>query len=216
VTDKAEETTGPEPKEATGLFADKLNDEWEKMEYQSLKFRFYGGRSLKAKQRYPVVVYLHGRGSGGTDNEKNLQGAALKFAERDFYKDHPSFVIVPQCPDDNTGWRGAYLDDIIGLIEEALENLPVDKDRIYITGVSMGGYGTWSALAHSPKLFAAAVPVCGGGSPATAKSIKGKSTNGYSSSAGERKWSTRRRTRADGPARVRCANARGGAGAGSS
>ncbi len=172
VADKVAALAGPEPKEPSGIFADKLNDDFEHMEFGSLKFRFYGGKRLRANERYPVVVYLHGKGSGGTDNEKQLHGAARKFAEGDFYKDNPSFILVPQCPDDSKGWNGEYLDDVIGLIEAALENLPADPDRVYITGVSMGGFGTWKAIAHSPELFAAAVPVCGGGSPSTARDIK--------------------------------------------
>ena len=87
-------------------------------------------------------------------------------------KKNPSFIFAPQCPDDSKGWRGEYLDDVIGLLKTAIKNLPVDEDRIYITGLSMGGFGTWSALAEAPDLFAAAVPVCGGGDPRTAKAIK--------------------------------------------
>ncbi len=172
VAEKLLDMAGPEKKDATGIFEKRLTEDWEKMEFESLVFRFYGGRGLNKKKRYPVVVYLHGKGSGGNDNEKQLHGSAKKFAEGSFYKKNPSFILVPQCPDDSRGWRGEYLDDVIKLIGTAIEHLPVDEDRIYITGVSMGGYGTWSALAHSPKLFAAAVPVCGGGNPSTAKSIK--------------------------------------------
>ncbi len=166
------ESSGPEKKEATGIFEGRLNSEWEKMEFGSLVFRFYGGKRLSAKKRYPIVIFLHGKGSGGSDNEKQLNGAAKRFANGDFYKENPSFILVPQCPDDSIGWRGEHLDDVIGLIESALEKLPSDEDRVYITGVSMGGFGTWSALAANPKLFAAAVPVCGGGNPSTARSIK--------------------------------------------
>lgn len=172
IAEKVADMRGPEPKEPSGIFADKLTDDWEKMEYKSLKFRFYGGKKLRARERYPVVIFLHGRGSGGTDNEKQLQAGARNFAKGDFYKKNPSLIIAPQCPDDTIGWNGEYLDDVIGLIEDMLENLPADKDRVYITGLSMGGFGTWKALERSPKLFAAAVPVCGGGNPSSAKVIK--------------------------------------------
>ena len=92
--------------------------------------------------------------------------------DKGFYRSNPSFVIAPQCPDDSRGWRGQFLDDVLGLVSQAIKHLPVDKSRIYITGLSMGGYGTWSAIAEAPELFAAAVPVCGGGDPRSAKSIK--------------------------------------------
>ena len=172
VAKKVAEMRGPEPKEPSGIFEGKVSEEWEKMDFKSLKFRFYGGRKLRANKRYPVVIFLHGKGSGGNDNEKQLQAGATNFARENFYKDNPSFIIAPQCPDDSIGWKGEHLDDVISLIQEMLTNLPADEDRVYITGLSMGGFGTWRALAQSPDLFAAAVPVCGGGNPATAKDIK--------------------------------------------
>ncbi len=159
-------------KEASGIFEGRLTEDWEKMEYESLKLRFYGGRGLNKKKRYPVVVFLHGRGSGGSDNEKHLRSVPRMLVDKEFYRKNPSFVIAPQCPDDGRGWRGKFLEDVIGLVNQAVKDLPVDKNRIYITGLSMGGFGTWSAIAEAPDLFAAAVPVCGGGDPRSAKSIK--------------------------------------------
>ena len=163
---------GPEKKEPGGIFADRVTSEWEKMEFKSLKFRFYGEKRLSSKKRYPIVLYLHGKGSGGSDNEKHLRGAPKQFAGGDVYKDNPSFIFAPQCPDDRKGWNGVYLDDVIALIKAAVEQLPVDGDRVYITGLSMGGFGTWAAISKAPDLFAAAVPVCGGGNPRMAKTIK--------------------------------------------
>ena len=172
VKEKMEELTALEKKEPSGIFVDRLNDTWEKMEYESLKFRFWGGQKLKSNKRYPFVVFLHGRGSGGSDNEKQLFSVPRTLTSKGFYKEKPSFIIAPQCPDDGKGWRGKYIQDVIGLVNTAIEHLPVDKNRIYITGVSMGGFGTWEALANDPDLFAAAVPVCGGASPRIAKAIK--------------------------------------------
>jgi predicted peptidase len=142
------------------------------MEYESLKFRFFSEKRMSPKKRYPIMLFLHGKGSGGSDNEKQLNGIVRNFAAGKFHKKNPSFIFAPQCPDDSKGWRGEYLDDVIGLLRTAIKNLPVDEDRVYITGISMGGFGTWSALDEAPDLFAAAVPVCGGGNPATAKAIK--------------------------------------------
>jgi predicted esterase len=167
-----EDQAGPVEKEPGGIFEDRLTEEWEKMEFESLKFRFHGSKRMSSKKRHPIVIFLHGRGSGGTDNEKQLNGIVRNFAEGKFHRKNPSFIFAPQCPDDNKGWNGEYLDDVIGLLKSAIKDLPVDEERVYITGVSMGGFGTWSALAKAPDLFAAAVPVCGGGNPATAKSMK--------------------------------------------
>ena len=172
VKEKLEEIKGPGKKEPSGIFKDRLNDEWEKMEFGTLKFRFWGGEKLRPTKRYPFVVFLHGRGSGGSDNEKQLFSVPRKFTSKNFYKDNPSFLIAPQCPDDTLGWRGNYIDDVIKIVKEAIEHLPVDKNRIYITGVSMGGFGTWEALSLAPELFAAAVPICGGATPSIARKIK--------------------------------------------
>jgi predicted peptidase len=167
-----ESLNGPEEKKPGGIFEDRLTGEWEKMDYESLKFRFHGNKRTSGKKRYPILIFLHGRGSGGSDNEKQLNGIVRNFANGRFHDKNPSFIFAPQCPDDNKGWRGEYLEDVIGLLKTAVKDLPVDEDRIYITGLSMGGFGTWSALAKAPGLFAAAVPVCGGGDPRTAKAIK--------------------------------------------
>lgn len=172
IAETLESLNGPGEKEPSGIFEDRLTGEWEKMDFESLKFRFYSKKRMSGKKRYPVLIFLHGRGSGGNDNEKQLNGIVRKFASGRFHEKNPSFVFAPQCPDDNKGWRGEYLEDVIGLVKAAVENLPVDENRIYITGLSMGGFGTWSALAEAPELFAAAVPVCGGGDPRTAKAIK--------------------------------------------
>ena len=94
---------------------------------------------------------------------------------------HPAIVIAPQCPE-KMSWsnfsRGKSTSDIrlqaeptkpmellIGLIHQLMRTMPVDSSRIYITGLSMGGFGTYDAIERYPDLFAAAVPVCGGGDP---------------------------------------------------
>jgi predicted esterase len=172
VAEALEDLDGPGEKEPSGIFEGRLTEDWEKMEYESLKFRFYSEKRMSPKKRFPVLIFLHGKGSGGSDNEKQLNGIVRNFARGRFHEKNPSFIFAPQCPDDSKGWRGEYLADVIGLLKTAIKNLPVDEDRIYITGLSMGGFGTWSALAEAPDLFAAAVPVCGGGDPRTAKAIK--------------------------------------------
>lgn len=172
VAEALEGLKGLGAKEPSGIFEDRLTGEWEKMEFESLKFRFFSQKRMNPEKRYPIMIFLHGMGSGGSDNEKQLNGIVRDFAAGKFHDKNPSFVFAPQCPDDSKGWRGEYLDDVIGLLKTAIKDLPVDEDRVYITGVSMGGFGTWSALAEAPDLFAAAVPVCGGGNPATAKVIK--------------------------------------------
>jgi len=130
-------------------------------------------------RRYPLVVFLHGSGERGSDNEAQLKWGVSNFATDHNMTLHPAIVIAPQCPEKD-GWsnftRGKTSADIhlmatpskpmdllIGLIQELIKKMPVDPNRIYITGLSMGGYGTFDAIERYPDLFAAAVPVCGGG-----------------------------------------------------
>ena len=79
--------------------------------------------------------------------------------------------MAPQCPPDGF-WSGNNNTNVVKIIATLVKNLPVDEERIYVTGYSMGGYGTFDIVAKEPKLFAAAVPVAGGGNPATASSMK--------------------------------------------
>lgn len=157
---------------AEPLFAGKSTGTWEKLEFSSLKLRFFGVPKQDPAKTYPLVIFLHGRGSGGSDNEKQLGTSAKSFAEPDNFSKRPCFILVPQCPNDKIGWLATTQDDLLKLIHTAIDSLPVDKSRVYLTGLSMGGFGTWFALAREPELFAAAVPVCGGGDPATANAIR--------------------------------------------
>jgi len=125
--------------------------------------------------KYPLVIFLHGSGERGDDNEAQLKWGVRNFATSQNMKLYPSIVIAPQCPEDMTWGNFSYEDmtlrDIptqpmkllIELIQQTIKRMPIDTNRIYITGLSMGGYGTFDALSRYPDLFAAAVPVCGGG-----------------------------------------------------
>ncbi len=134
-------------------------------------------------RKYPLVVFLHGAGERGNDNEAQLKWGVRNFATDENMMRFPALVIAPQCPT-GTGWSAFTRSDrtiqpdptrtmelLIGLIQRLIRTMPVDSNRIYITGLSMGGYGTFDALARYPDLFAAAVPVCGGGDASRAASF---------------------------------------------
>jgi predicted peptidase len=138
-------------------------------------------------RRYPLVIFLHGSGERGNDNEAQLKWGVMNFATDQIMMLHPAIVIAPQCPE-KMSWsnfsRGKSSSDmrlqaepakpmelLIGLIHQLMRTMPVDSNRIYITGLSMGGFGTYDAIERYPDLFAAAVPVCGGGDPTKASSI---------------------------------------------
>jgi len=108
------------------------------------------------------------------------------FASDEIMAKYPAFVIAPQCPDDRkwveVDWRldahtlpespSVSLEATLRLIEALQKEFDIDSTRIYLTGLSMGGYGVWDMLARKPELFAAAVPICGGGDPAVAAKFK--------------------------------------------
>jgi predicted peptidase len=82
-------------------------------------------------------------------------------------KQFPFIVVSPQCPNGQS-WEPFKL---AALLDEIAEKYKVDQDRVYLTGISMGGFGTWALASHSPNRFAAIVPICGGGDPSRAKRI---------------------------------------------
>lgn len=134
-------------------------------------------------RKYPLVIFLHGSGERGNDNEAQLKWGVMNFATDQNMMLHPAIVLAPQCPE-KMSWSNFSrttmtlesaptkpMELLIGLIYQSIKKLPVDSNRIYITGLSMGGYGTYDAIERYPNLFAAAVPVCGAGDTSRAKTI---------------------------------------------
>ena len=117
----------------------------------------------KTDKKLPLILQLHGageRGSGQDDLSKvEIHGFAKMFLE----KDVECILIMPQCPAD-TFWA-ARVESILKFIDQLKEFYPIDEDRIFLTGLSMGGFGTWFTAMAKPSLFAAIAPVCGGGMP---------------------------------------------------
>jgi predicted peptidase len=144
-----------------------------------------------AGAKHPLVILFHGSGERGSDNTKQLSNGVERFAQPDARSRYPGFVLVPQCPTHLDGqpimWTGERekmhslklapepappLQTALELLFMIQKKYPVDPDRIYITGISMGGFATWEALIRHPQDFAAAIPVCGGGDVSFADRIK--------------------------------------------
>jgi len=120
----------------------------------------------KGTERWPLMLFLHGAGESGADLAKvTAHGPPKLIAENT--REFPCIVVSPQSP--GRGWNPDYLG---GLLDDLCERYRVDPDRIYLTGLSMGGYGTWMLAAAQPNRFAAIVPICGGGNPDDAAKIK--------------------------------------------
>lgn len=110
-------------------------------------------------KEWPLMLFLHGAGERGDDLNKVKVHGPPKLVEQG--KELPFIVVSPQCP--TNVWWPEKLDTLTTLLDEIEANYRVDKDRIYLTGLSMGGFGTWSLACHQPERFAAIAPVCGGG-----------------------------------------------------
>lgn len=115
----------------------------------------------KDNQKFPLLLFLHGSGERGNDiNLVAKHGPPKLISEGEKF---PFIVASPQCPDGLWWAMDSQLEILNDMVDKICDNYNVDKNRIYITGLSMGGYGTWSMLAKYPDKFAAAVPICGGG-----------------------------------------------------
>jgi lysophospholipase L1-like esterase/poly(3-hydroxybutyrate) depolymerase len=153
-----------------------------------LGYRLLTPRNLDPAKKYPLVVFLHGAGERGTNNVAQLKHGASLFLKPEAREKYPCFVVAPQCPPDQTwsatprGWTGpnpfaeeptAPMKLLFGALDAVLKEFSIDQDRLYVTGLSMGGYGTWDMLTRQPERWAAVVPVCGGGDVAKIAPAKG-------------------------------------------
>ena len=115
----------------------------------------------KAEREWPLVVFLHGAGERGDDLELvAVHGPPKLVAEG---REFPFIIVSPQCPKD--AWWPGELDALKALLDDVVGTYSVDEDRVYLTGLSMGGFGTWAWAIEEPDRFAALVPVCGRGDP---------------------------------------------------
>lgn len=147
-------------------------------------YRLMKPQAMAQQARYPLVLYLHGAGERGNDGgDVILKHGALEFAKRQ--DRFPCYVLAPQCPK-GMKWSpyrkelGYYrLSDSASAIQDLLAALVrfvqaqerVDSSRLYVVGISMGGFGAWELAMRNPSLFAAAVPICGGGDATQARRL---------------------------------------------
>lgn len=151
----------------------------------TLPYRILFPENYKAGEKYPLLVFLHGYGERGTDNEAQLTHGSKLFLEKTNREKYPAIVIFPQCPagenrwvpyeraEGDAPWRVPFFEEasgplqaVIELVEHLIENEKVDTERLYAMGLSMGGFGTFELIARMPGRFAAAAPICGGGNAA--------------------------------------------------
>ena len=148
------------------------------VENDTLRYRILAPVDYDENERYPVHLFLHGSGERGNDNELQLFHGSDLFLNVNNRKKYKSWVIFPQSPK-NDWWGGHYdpykfdykikqseaLGLVIKLMDEFTLRKDVDVNRVYVTGISMGGMGTYAILSQRPNMFAAATPICGDGDP---------------------------------------------------
>ncbi|MSR59167.1 MAG: phospholipase [Planctomycetaceae bacterium] len=160
------------------------NAEGKKLNYRLLTPVDLDKSDDKASKKYPLVLFLHGAGERGDDNEVQLIHGMNDFANDVNRAKFPCFVVAPQCPQDSA-WASfrrpagagpaepsSPLQLTIELLESLAREFPaIDSRRLYVTGLSMGGFGTWDLIARLPEKFAAAAPICGGGDEQQASKV---------------------------------------------
>ena len=144
------------------------------MEFQSgesrVPYLFYFPTNYASKDKIPLIFFLHGRG----ESQPPLKTVAKWGPPRTLARgEHlPYIVASPQCPTNESWAQPGQQRLLIKLLDHLEATYKVDKSRVYLTGLSMGGYGSWRLAADHPNRFAAVVPVCGGGRPDDAEKLK--------------------------------------------
>jgi predicted peptidase len=183
-TINAQDAAAPQPADPLKVFEARV---LETSGGAALPYRLLKPLDYDPQQKYPLVLFLHGAGERGDDNEKQLIHGGRNFAHEAMRRRHPAFVAVPQCPAEKkwveVPWEAQAhkvpeqasetLRAVFNLVDALQKEFSIDEGRIYCVGLSMGGYGAWDLLYRKPELLAAAVPICGGGDPATVEKIKG-------------------------------------------
>lgn len=139
-----------------------------------LSFRYFVPPGYDAAQSYPLILFLHGAGERGNDNEAQLDNAAngaMRLLDDANLAEQPVFMVAPQCFT-NGWWGGAPLETAVAIVDQIAAEYSIDPDRVYLTGLSMGGMGSWSAATAHPDRFAAVVPMSGNGDTGAAGAVR--------------------------------------------
>ena len=170
---------------------------YEKGEFVSQKsgekilYRYLAPENPQQGKKYPLVIFLHGSGERGNDNQAQLFHGSGQFLNPVNREKYPAYVLFPQCPE---GVPGAYMPRLetlvpkdmpldppqapivtllLELIDSYIARPDVDPRRVYIMGISMGGIATFDIVARYPQKFAAAIPICGSVNPQRLTGTKG-------------------------------------------
>ncbi|MGE0609423.1 MAG: dienelactone hydrolase family protein [Pirellulales bacterium] len=150
------------------------------------RYRLLKPSKIEPGKKYPVVLFLHGAGERGHDNTMQLLYLPEQMSRPEWREKFPCFLIAPQCREGQqwveVPWSdpksspmkqpGSQMRVVMRILQKVRKEQPADERRVYLTGLSMGGYGTWDLAARHPEWFAAAAPICGGGDEQAAGKLK--------------------------------------------
>jgi len=157
----------------------------------SLPYRILLPKNYNPNIKYPLILFLHGSGERGSDNTLQLTHGADLFLKESVRRKYPAVIVFPQCAANDSWSNYIYSRDndvvsikysatndkikhqelLKGLVKKLKKEFSLDKSRLYVGGLSMGGMGTFDMVKQNPNLFAAAFPICGGANPDIAKRI---------------------------------------------
>jgi len=172
---------------------DSYEKHWYIKNNDTLPYRLLLPQGYQKGKKYPLVIFLHGAGERGNDNEKQLTHGGALFIKEENRKNYPAIVIFPQCSQRsywsnvkiagsgsnrvfefaNGGTPTFPMQLLIELMADLRSRYGIRQQQVYIMGLSMGGMGTFELVNRLPQTFAAAIPICGGASTATAPNLKG-------------------------------------------
>ena len=136
----------------------------------SISYLLYLPKDYDGESKQPLILFLHGRGESYGPLSLVAKWGPPRFAARG--DDLPYVLVSPQCPDDDSWKNPTQQKRLVELLDHTVATLSIDENHVALTGLSMGGYGTWRLAADHPDRFSAAVPVCGGGDPDDAAKLK--------------------------------------------
>ena len=154
---------------------------------EEIHYRLMKPAAVETDQKYPLVVFLHGAGERGNDNVAQLQYFPTQMAQPRWRDRFPCYVLAPQCREDRkwveVDWSSSgdpempetaceQMQSVMQMIARTLKEEQIDTDRVYLTGLSMGGFGSFDLGARHPEWFAAVAPICGAADPTKMAAMK--------------------------------------------
>ena len=148
---------------------------------ETMPYRLFVPRGYNKQRKYPLVLWLHGGGGRGNDNVKQISGGntlgAHVWTQPENQSRYSCFVVAPQCPENeywtifNTTQPSRQMQLALEILQDLQRTFNIDSQKLYVAGQSLGGFGTWSVISEHPQMFAAAVPICGGGTESEASKL---------------------------------------------